>query len=315
MRVLHVLSRLDNKPFILAQIESLRRNGVEIDILSLNTRKNKLNYFTGIFKLRKRLKHAKYDLVHAHYGYCGLAAIFQKRARVIISFMGSDLQGVLSADGKQTLCGVFNIIVSKIAAKNAAAIIVKSNKMKEDLKLKNVYLIPNGVDFTKFKPISYDQEGLPGQKKIKQILFVTTEPESRNKNLNLATQAIEVLKKNIPNVQLSIISKAVQEKVAEAMNMADTLLFTSRLEGSPNVIKEAMACNLPIVSTDVGDVKEIIGKTKGCFIASFEPEDVAEKIRLALDFGRRTNGRENITHLEINNIARRIITVYRMALA
>ena len=75
-----------------------------------------------------------------------------------------------------------------------------------------------------------------------------------------------------------------------------------------------MACNCPIVSTDVGDVKEVIGKTEGCYITSFDPKDVAEKIKMALDFGKRTNGRNHIKHLEINNIAKKIINVYEHVL-
>ena len=72
-----------------------------------------------------------------------------------------------------------------------------------------------------------------------------------------------------------------------------------------------MACNCPIVSTDVGDVREVIGKTEGCYICSYAPEDVAEKINMSLYFGKRTNGRDNIRHLEINVIPKRIIDVYK----
>ncbi len=91
-------------------------------------------------------------------------------------------------------------------------------------------------------------------------------------------------------------------------------MLTSYNEGSPNVIKEAMACNMPIVSTNVGDVKEVVGKTKGCYITSFEPEDVAEKIKLALEFGKRTIGRDDIKHLESSVIAKKIINVYKSVL-
>jgi teichuronic acid biosynthesis glycosyltransferase TuaC len=92
------------------------------------------------------------------------------------------------------------------------------------------------------------------------------------------------------------------------------VLLTSLWEGSPNVIKEAMACNTPIVSTDVGDVKEIIGKTEGCFITSFDPEDVSDKIKKALEFGKRTTGREDIKHLESGVVAKRIIAIYKNVL-
>jgi len=93
------------------------------------------------------------------------------------------------------------------------------------------------------------------------------------------------------------------------------VILTSKFEGSPNVIKEAMACNCPIVSTDVGDVREVIGNTEGCFITSFEPEGVAKKIKLAIEFNKKTNGRDNITHLDEKVIAQRLIDVYQSAIA
>lgn len=99
------------------------------------------------------------------------------------------------------------------------------------------------------------------------------------------------------------------------MNASDVLLFTSKWEGSVNVVKEAMACNCPAVSTDVGDVRWVTGNTDGCFISNFKPEDVADKITLALQFSKekcRTNGRERIIELGLGSetIANRILVVY-----
>jgi teichuronic acid biosynthesis glycosyltransferase TuaC len=104
------------------------------------------------------------------------------------------------------------------------------------------------------------------------------------------------------------------------LNEANVLVLPSFMEGSPNVIKEAMACNCPIVSTDVGDVKWVIGKTKGCYIASFEPKDFAEKINMAIHLpgnNGRTNGRQRIIDLglDMNTVAQRITEVYRKSLS
>lgn len=95
-------------------------------------------------------------------------------------------------------------------------------------------------------------------------------------------------------------------------NAADVVLLTSLWEGSPNAIKEAMACNCPVVSTDVGDVREVIGNTEGCYISSFEPRDVAKKIQMALDFSKRTNGKQSIIELGLDSktVANKIINIY-----
>jgi glycosyltransferase involved in cell wall biosynthesis len=98
------------------------------------------------------------------------------------------------------------------------------------------------------------------------------------------------------------------------LNAADVLILTSLWEGSPNVIKEAMACNLPIVSTNVGDVKEVICNTEGCYITTFDAEDVAKKLEKAVQFGQRTNGRIKIAHLDDQVIARKIIGLYKEVL-
>ena len=135
-------------------------------------------------------------------------------------------------------------------------------------------------------------------------------PNRPEKNFNLVRQACDML--NDKNIDLHAIYNIPHDKIPYYYYSADLLLFTSLSEGSPNVIKEAMACNLPIVSTDVGDVKEIIGGIEGCFICSYDPKDVADKIKMALDYGKRTNGREQIIKLGLDSdsIAKKIIKVY-----
>ena len=99
------------------------------------------------------------------------------------------------------------------------------------------------------------------------------------------------------------------------MNACDALVLTSEAEGSPNVVKEAMACNIPVVATDVGDVREIISHTDGCYLCKMEPPDIARKLQSALSFGERTNGREAVAHLELDAVSRRIIDVYEQTLS
>ena len=146
---------------------------------------------------------------------------------------------------------------------------------------------------------------------LKHILFCSN-PSRVEKNFNLAKDAVNKL--DHKNLQLSCLHGIEQKELVNYYNAADCVLLTSFHEGSPNVIKEAMACNIPIVSTDVGDVKEIIKNTEGCFIANFDAEDVASKIMKTLKFNKRTTGRKDIQHLESSIVAKRIIDIYKKVL-
>jgi glycosyltransferase involved in cell wall biosynthesis len=136
------------------------------------------------------------------------------------------------------------------------------------------------------------------------------------KNYSLAYSAIKLLDNNINLIELKGYNR---EQVNQLLNSCDLMLLTSTREGSPQLVKEAMACNCPIVSSDVGDVKEVINQTVGCYICSFEPQDVAQKIKQAIEYSRiynRTNGRARIIELGFDNetIADKIIAVYNKIL-
>ena len=188
------------------------------------------------------------------------------------------------------------------------ATIVKSGRMKKSISLNKAIVIPNGVDFELFKPVEKNIAKMKvgfNDKRL-HIVFIAN-PERSEKNYPLAKKAVELIDDSI---ELNIVSNVDHDVIPYYINAADILLLTSLREGSPNVIKEAMACNCTIVSTDVGDVKEVIGNTEGCYICSYDPEDVAKKIRKALDFGKKTDGREKIKYLDEKMIAQNITDIY-----
>jgi len=141
----------------------------------------------------------------------------------------------------------------------------------------------------------------------KYVLFLGSKDDNR-KNIKLLNKARDLH----PDLYAVLCPFPIaHHKVPTFLNACDVLVVTSYNEGSPNVIKEAMACNCPIVSTDVGDVKEIIGNTSGCYVCSFKPKNLSDSIKLSLDFGKRTNGRNKVAHLEESQVAKRITDVYR----
>ena len=181
--------------------------------------------------------------------------------------------------------------------------------MYENIDIKNIDIIPNGVDLSVFKPMNKNRclEKVRWDKNKKHILFAAN-PNRLEKNFMLANNAFEALNRN--DIELHTMINIDHKMVPYYMNAADVVILTSLWEGSPNVIKEAMACNRPIVSTDVGDVRNIVDKTNGCYICTNNSNDISQKISFALNF-KETNGRLNISHLDKNEVAKKIGNIYK----
>lgn len=308
-------SQFGISPIVINQGESLK-NSVNVDFYVVKG-KGIQGYYKNIPLLRDKLSKKKYDIIHAHYGLCGiLSECARKKEKLVVSFMGSDLIGSNEVNGSYSLKRKFIVKINKYFAKNRYNYnIVKSRQMRIILKnSENVEIIPNGVDLQRFYPMDKQlaKKNLNLNSKKKYILFAAN-PKKDVKNYPLAEKAFAIA--NLKNVELKIVNNVTQQILNSYYNAVDLLLLTSFHEGSPNIIKEAMACNCPIVSTDVGDVKDVIENTEGCYIASHDEKDVAMKTGEALKFAKRTNGRKHIKHLEASIIADKIIKVYEQILS
>jgi len=305
MKVLFVSSgnsEFGISPTVKAQGESLKKNGIEIEYFLIKG-KGIYGYHKNILPLRKYLKNDNFDIIHSHYSLSAYVASLAGSKPLVVSLMGSDVQKNLFGC---MILKLFNLIFWN-------SLIVKSNSMKERVGIEKCFIIPNGVDFEKFKEIDKKiaKEKIGFDPNKKHIIFVAN-PDRYEKNFKLSKEAFNLL--DDKSVELNVVCDVTHEMIPYYYYAADVLLLTSLWEGSPNVIKEAMACNCPIVSTDVGDVKEVIGNTGGCYVTSFDPKDVANKIKKALAFEKRTNGRENIEHSDSNIIAKKIIKIYEHVL-
>jgi glycosyltransferase involved in cell wall biosynthesis len=293
-------------PITQNQGESLISNGVFVffyDILGHGI----MGYFRNIVLLRKKIKECDPDILHAHYSISGiLTSLCLSGKPIIVSLMGSD---VMSAKiGSRLVIWIFSHFVWNL-------VIVKSEEMRRKLGNKVVHVIPNGVNLEMFslydkclarKKIEWDENDI--------IILFGSDPSREEKNYSLFEAAFSIGKYDSRKVKIKHLVDVKRELVYLYLNAADVLVLTSKHEGSPNVIKEAMACNCPVVATDVGDVREIICDTEGCYISSFDPEDVNRKINAALAFRKRTQGREKILHLDSKIIAMRITKLYNQVL-
>ena len=134
--------------------------------------------------------------------------------------------------------------------------------------------------------------------------------DNKIKNVSLANSALS----QIDNYQLVELKGYKKEQINLLLNASDLLLVTSISETGPIIVKEALACNCPIVSTDVGDVKKLINNIRNCYMTSYEANDVMRKINLVLMRSKRTNGRKVIKDFTLDKIAIKILPIYKSVL-
>ena len=301
--------------FVRTQVEYLKRAGIAIELLILRGRYQKLTYLKAPVALRQRLSDPSIDLVHAHFSYPGIIACTQRKVPVVVSYCGDDLLGTINERGKLTYFSRLAAFVARLLSNQADAVIVKSREMAGKLKQKEVYVIPNEIDFEIFRPSGKEKaRTLLGLDPNKKYLLFAANPQIPVKRFCLAKAVAGELKKRDASIELLTIYEESQSRLALFMSACDALVFTSYQEGSPNIIKQAMACNLPIVSTDVGDVREVIGDTGGCFVCKPEIRELSAQLSRILHSGERTNGCEKVRHLSGPAVAQRVIEVYEHVL-
>lgn len=303
MRVL-VVARYKERgfaPFVTQQVTALEKQGVECQFFPVKS-KGVAGYLKHLKALNRAMRDFHPDVVHAHYGLCGLLANLQRRVPVVTTFHGSDI------NDKKVLP------LSKMAMRLSAWNIFVSQKSIDIAKPNNKYtLLPCGIDIYDLQ-LTDKQEArnkMRLQESKKYVLFAGAF-DNTVKNAPLAKEAVALL--NDDNVELFELKGYSHDEVTLLMCAADAFIMTSISEGSPQVIKEALACGCPIVSVDVGDVKERIGKIDGCFVAETRnPEELAELLNKVLLSGHRVSGREIIIKDGLDNtqVAQRLIDIYK----
>jgi glycosyltransferase involved in cell wall biosynthesis len=305
MKILIVASCNSGKisPFVTEQMEFLRRTGITVEIYGI-VGKGIIGYLKNISSIRRNIKRFQPDLIHAHYGLSGLCTNMQREVPVITTYHGTDIHS-----------GGWILKLSQLAMRLSAYNIFVSKKMLEmsGYKKGNTCVLSCGLDLDVIKEI-------PRVQARKELGFDIDEKiglfsgsfDNGIKNYPLAKAAIDKMK----GVSLIELKGYSRNEVNLLMNACDFQLTTSFRESGPLVVKEAMACGTPVVSVDVGDVKEVFGITKGCYIAERTPDDIAAKIQQALSFKGnkgKTNGRQRIIDLGLDNdlVSKKLIAVYK----
>lgn len=307
MKVLFVASGNSEdglSPIVRSQGKSLQKAGADIAYFPI-LGKGLKGYLRNVFPLAKHFHNNRYDIIHAHYSLSALIATLAGCKPLVVSLMGSDIR----------LSNIYIYPIKIAALWLWDSLIVKSSGMRNQLAITKSTIIPNGVNLSKFRPLNKGlvRESLGWDRDREKILFAAN-PSRLVKNFQLLEISLSLLSSTtLPDIH--VLENITHEQIPIFMNAADVVVLTSLFEGSPNVIKEAMACNCPIVATDVGDVRWVLGNTPGCYVASFDPEDVAVQLNKALEFARihgKTSGRDRIVSLGLDSetVARKLMDIY-----
>ena len=334
--------------FVQSQYDSLVKEGLDMVLFPVQG-KGALNYLKAVFELRKTVKREKPDIIHAHYSTCGFVASLacmgmRHRPKIVVSILGSF--PTRSTKWRRVRWAIRHLWDGALT---------KSERTRKQLGL-DLPVIPNGVNLEVFHPMDYEEaRRMVGFERVRELeservrerkyVIWCSHPSRPEKKWGVAVQAIKELGsegfrelesegiRELGTIELVAVYDKTPAEVALYMTAADCLLLTSESEGSPNVIKEALACNCPIVTTDVGDVNERLTGLEGCYVVKelgserirelenegireLESERVSElgkAIIKALQFGKRTKGYERILAdgLEISQVAQRIIEIYQ----
>lgn len=299
-------------PFVEEQIDSLTTLGVNV-IRYPHKAHGMLNYLKEIWQMRKVTSQECPNVIHAHFGLTGLAAtlaVIGLHIPVVITYHGCDINDTKIRRFSQMAMRLasWNILVSHRQMINAFGTEKKSKKNNKWC------ILPCGVNVNTFNQSKVREQWFDQYFHARRHVLFAGSFDSVVKNSILAKQTIDLYNKNHPDAPLELLELRgyTRDEVVTLMYKCDTLLLTSIREGSPQVVKEAMACDCPIVSVDVGDVTERLTGLEGCFVAtSRTPEELAQLLEKSICFGR-TKGREQLLNAGLDNaqIAEKLMSIY-----
>jgi teichuronic acid biosynthesis glycosyltransferase TuaC len=302
-------------PFVKRSVDGLDALGAVGDVLFIRGYKGFRAYvatavFVGILRATKR-----YALVHAHGGETALVARLYTGAPVVASYLGSDLLAPQEGGWRIALGRRVRSALLRRHARLMTATTTKTLEMEELLPraaCQRNRVIADGIQLDRFKPIGQDlaREHL-GWPLGSPIVLFCGRAASPVKRLWLAEQAVSLARIDLEDLQLMIASGVEPDEMPYYYSAADCLLHTSASEGSPNVIKEALACNLPIVATPAGDIERLlVGAAPGAIVEADAHALAREVIRCCRN-PSRSNGRSLTGGMTVQSAAAATLDLYR----
>lgn len=320
-RVLSVIPGLpDGSSMIFARRQSaaLADAGHDVRDFHLADRTAMARWSRELWRLRREVEDFQPDVIHAHYGtVTAISCVLAKGRRpLVITFRGSDLNPTSAVTPLRSAAGR---LLSRISAVFAAEVICVSDRLRQELwwRRRSAHVIPSGVDTELFRPLDRDQARREiGIGQDRHVVAFNCGLDPWAKRLDLAEAVIQFVRREMPDVEFVVMrGDWAPERVPFLLSAADCLLVTSRQEGSPNIVKEAIACDLPVVSVDVGDVAQRIAGLRQCHIGDDRDDVLGRLVVCVLQSGARSNGRSRSGQFGSQKTAADIAEVYRKAVA
>ena len=320
VRVLFVIpgaARGNSMIFARRQAASLRDAGVEVSLFHLRSRTSLVRMAREWVRFRRRVRRIHPHIIHAHFGTVTamFAALAAPMLPLVVTFYGGDLNPASrQAAGSERTRAFLGRVLSQLAALRAARTICVSGQLRERLwwRRRNTLVLPTGVDQRVFapEPQARARERL-GWTASERVVLFNAGRDARIKRLDLARAAVELARPLVAGLRLEVLDGGTApERIPTFMNAADCLLLTSDSEGSPTVIQEALACNLPVVSVDAGDVVERLRGVGRAQIVARDPAAIASALAAMLAAPGRSDGRRKLAEFSASHIAGELRRVY-----
>ena len=294
--------------FARRQANSVRAHGMDVRVFFLRSRTSPWTLVREYRRFREEIKQIRPDVIHAHYGTVTalFAALAGRGVPLVITFRGGDLNPA-NGNALQRARGWLGRMMSQVAALRAARIVCVSAKLRERLwwRRERAVVLPSGVDADAFYPLPRDR----ARRKLRwqgddPVILFNASYNPGIKRVDLAQAAVAVARETLPELRLEILNGGCPPALVPTyMNAADCLLVTSDQEGSPTVVQEALACNLPVVSVDVGDVAERLRNVRGTRIAERDPKALATALLEIVSHRQRSDGRRKVDEFSADRVA------------
>lgn len=304
--------------FARRQAAALVAQGFRVEMFDLCSRTSLRAVWDEFRRFRRVVQAFRPQVIHAQYGTVTamFAAMGAGKIPLMITYRGSDLNRSPTERGPRPVAAR---LLSQLAALRAAHIVCVSSQLMNRLwwRRARAVVLPTGVDPEVFRP--EPQKALrielrwPEEERV--VLF-NAGHDARNKRLDLATSAVEEARRWAPSIRLEVLDGNVEPgRMPALMNAANCLLVTSDAEGSPTVVQEALATNLPVVSVDVGDIRERLDGVRCSRVTRRDPQALGRALAEVLNPPQRSDGRASIGAFSSTRIARELGRLYREIVA